>query len=126
LVSVGLSGGTTINLNDWSSSVVVRQTAVARAAAPAAVDGGGVVPFTDYTATMRILPNPVSNEVVIQYGNMGDYFDVKIVDINGGVVFTAPRILSGQHINISNLKTGMYFIKINTGKETITKKLIKR
>ena len=125
LVSVGLSGGTTVNLNDWSSSVVVRQATTARAAA-APGDNGGVVPFIDYTTTMKILPNPVTSEMVIQYGNMGDVFDVKIVNINGDVVFTAPRILSGQHINISNLKTGMYFLKINTGKETITKKLIKR
>ncbi|HEX6428534.1 MAG TPA: Ig-like domain-containing protein, partial [Niastella sp.] len=124
LVSVGLSGGTTVNLNDWSSSVVVRQATTARAAS--ATDDGGVVPFTDYTATMKILPNPVSSEMVIQYGNMGDNFDVKIVDMHGGVVFTAPRAVSGQHINIANLKTGLYFLKINTGKETITKKFMKR
>jgi hypothetical protein len=123
LVTVGLSGGTTVNLNDWTTSVVIRQTTAARAAG---TDDGGVVPFIDYTATMKILPNPVYSEMVIQYGNMGDYFDVKIMDVNGSVVYTAPRILSGQHINISNLRTGVYFLKINTGKETLTKKLIKR
>ncbi|THU36025.1 T9SS type A sorting domain-containing protein [Niastella caeni] len=122
LVSVGLSGGTTVNLNDWTSSVTVRPTA---AQASPFVDGG-VVPFTDYTATMKIMPNPVTNEMVIQYGNMGDYFDVKIVDVHGTVVYSAPRILSGQHINISGLKTGMYFIKISTNKETITKRILKR
>ncbi len=57
---------------------------------------------------------------------MGESFDVKIYDVNGGIVFTAPRVLSGQHINIVNLKTGVYFVKINNGKETITRKLIKR
>jgi len=64
--------------------------------------------------------------MVIQYGNMGDYFDVKIVDVNGAIVYTAPRVLSGQHINIANLRSGIYFVRINTGKETITRKLIKR
>lgn len=122
LVSVGLSGGTTVNLNDWTTSVVVRKTT---AQAAPAVDGG-VVPYIDYTATMKILPNPVDNEMVIQYGNMGDVFDVKIVDVNGAIVYTAPRIVSGQHINVTSLRTGIYFVKINTGKETITKKMIKR
>jgi hypothetical protein len=123
LVSVGLSGGTAVNLNDWTSSVVVRQAA-ARTLVPGAEDG--VIPYTGFSASLRILPNPVNSEMVIQYGNMGEYFDVKIVDVNGAIVYSAPRILSGQHINIAPLRTGVYFVKINTGKETITRKLIKR
>jgi hypothetical protein len=125
LVSVGLSGGSTINLNDWTSSVVIRQGAVAAMAAGAEKEGT-VYPFTDYSASLKILPNPVSSELVIQYGNMGDHFDVKIFNVNGTLVYTAPNILSGQHINIGSLQTGVYFLKINNGKETITKKLIKR
>lgn len=123
LVSVGLSGGSTVNLNDWTTSIVVRQTT---AMATLAADNNNVVPFIDYAATMRILPNPVYNDFVIQYGNMGDHFDITIVDVNGAVVFTQPRILSGQLINIVGLRPGLYFVRINTGKETITRKLIKR
>lgn len=127
LVSVGLSGGTTVNLNDWTTSVVIRQSTTARAAMGASADGEGTVyPFTEYSASLKILPNPVNTEMVVQYGNMGDYFDVKIFNANGTLVYTAPRILSGQSINIGNLQTGVYFLKINNGKETITKKLIKR
>jgi hypothetical protein len=92
----------------------------------AAESEGTVYPFTEYSASLKILPNPVNTEMVIQYGNMGDYFDVKIFNANGTLVYTAPRILSGQSINIGNLQTGVYFLKINNGKETITKKLIKR
>jgi hypothetical protein len=57
---------------------------------------------------------------------MGDHFDVKVLDVNGSIVYSAPYVLSGQHINIASLKTGVYFLKINNGKEVITKKLIKR
>ena len=127
LVSVGLSGGSTVNLNDWASSVVIRQSTTAAAAMGAAAESEGTVyPFTEYSASLKILPNPVNTEMVIQYGSMGDYFDVKIFTVNGTLVYTAPRILSGQSINIGNLQTGVYFLKINNGKETITKKLIKR
>jgi hypothetical protein len=125
LVSVGLSGGSTINLNDWTSSVVIRQGAAA-AMSTTQNNTGTVYPYTEYSASLKILPNPVSSEMVIQYGNMGDRFDVKIFNLNGTLVYTAPSVLSGQHINIGNLQTGVYFIKINNGKETITKKLIKR
>jgi hypothetical protein len=127
LVSVGLSDGSTVNLNDWASSVVIRQTtAKAAMAAAAAADNAGVVPFVNYSPTLQLLPNPVDNEMVIRYGNMGDRFDVSIVNINGGVVYSAPHMLSGQSINVVNLRPGIYFVKINTGKETITRKLIKR
>ena len=126
LVSVGLSGGTTVNLNDWTTSVVIRQSTTAAAMGAAQEGEGTVYPFTEYSASLKILPNPVNTEMVIQYGNMGDYFDVKIFNANGTLVYTAPRILSGQSINIGNLQTGVYFLKINNGKETITKKLIKR
>ncbi|MBO9203751.1 MULTISPECIES: Ig-like domain-containing protein [Niastella] len=124
LVSVGLSGGSTVNLNDWASSVVIRQTGAMTTQAANA--GNTVVPYTEYTPSVQILPNPASNEMVIRYGNMGDRFDVTIMNMNGGVAYTAPAILSGQHINIVNLRPGMYFVKINTGKETITRKFIKR
>jgi hypothetical protein len=125
LVSVGLSGGSTINLNDWASSVVIRQSAAAAMQA-AGESEGTVYPFTEYSASLKILPNPVNSEVVIQYGNMGDHFNVKIFNVNGALVYTAPNILSGQHINIASLQTGVYFLKINNGKETITRKLIKQ
>jgi hypothetical protein len=123
LVTVGLSGGSNVNLNDWTSSVVIRKSATARAMGS---EESGVIPYTEYTSTLRILPNPVNSEMVIQYGNMGDYFDVKILDVNGSIVYSAPRIMSGQHINIAMLGTGVYFLKLNNGKEIITKKLIKR
>jgi hypothetical protein len=126
LVSVGLSGGSTVNLNDWTSSVVIRQTTARATMAAAAATDVDVVPFIDYSPTLQLLPNPVDNEMIIRYGNMGDHFDVSIVNINGGVVYSAPRMLSGQSINVVNLRPGIYFVKINTGKETITRKLIKR
>ena len=124
LVSVGLSGGSTVNLNDWTSSVVIRQTTAM--AARAATDDAGVVPFIENSPSLQILPNPVNNEMVVRYGNMGDHFDVTIVNMNGGVEYSAPHIVSGQHINIASLRPGLYFININTGKETITRRLIKR
>lgn len=123
LVSVGLSGGTTVNLNDWTSSVVVRKSA---AAAALSSDGSVATPLAKPVTTLVLTPNPAINQVVVEYGDPGTMFDVKVMDINGTTIFTAPHLISGQPLNISNLKTGIYFIKINTGSATVTKKLIKR
>jgi len=124
LVSVGLSGGSTVNLNDWTSSVVVRQTT-----AMAAMSANGesyAMPLAKSVTTLTLTPNPATSQVILQYSDPGTMFDVRITDITGAPVLNVPHIISGQPINVSNLKTGIYFIHINTGKETVTKKLIKR
>jgi hypothetical protein len=92
----------------------------------------GMPPKSDNTPSSKpvtalvVSPNPAVNRVKLQYGKRNSFFDVKIRDVNGIVVYTAPHIQTGQQINITNLKSGLYFITINTGKETITKKLVKR
>jgi hypothetical protein len=76
--------------------------------------------------SLVVSPNPAVNLITLQYGKRNSHFDVKITDVNGVVVYIASRIETGQQMNITNLPAGLYFITINTGKETITKKLIKQ
>jgi hypothetical protein len=76
--------------------------------------------------SLVVSPNPAANQVKLQYGKRNSFFDVTIRDVNGVVVYTASHIQTGQQINITSLTSGLYFITINTGKETITKKLIKQ
>jgi hypothetical protein len=82
-------------------------------------------PSKQFTSLV-VSPNPAANQVKLQYGKRNSFFDVKIRDVNGVVVYTASHIQTGQQINIARLTSGLYFITINTGKQTITKKLIKR
>jgi hypothetical protein len=46
--------------------------------------------------------------------------------VNGVAVYTASHMQTGQQVNITSLPAGLYFITINTGKETITKTLLKQ
>ncbi|THU38190.1 T9SS type A sorting domain-containing protein [Niastella caeni] len=89
---------------------------------------GGVTPLAKPKDIISLVvsPNPAANQVTLQFGKHNSHFDVKIRDVNGVVVYTASHVQSGQQINIANLSSGLYFITINTGKQTITKKLIKQ
>jgi hypothetical protein len=89
-------------------------------------NAGGVNPKPKPVTALEVSPNPAANQVTLQYGKRNSHFDVKIRDVNGVVVYTALHIQTGQQINIANLPSGLYFITINTGKQTITKKLIKQ
>lgn len=127
LVTVGLSTGTTVNLNDWTSSVVVRKSTASAATAAASVSTSNVAtPFITNTGSLVVAPNPAHNKVILQYGEPGSYMDVKITDVNGSVVLRSAYAVSGQPLDITPLKTGLYFITIKTDKETITKKLLKQ
>jgi hypothetical protein len=83
-------------------------------------------PKSKDVASLVVSPNPAANQVKLQYGKHNSNFDVKITDANGVVVYSASHIQTGQQINISNLPSGLYFVTINTGNQTITKKLIKQ
>ena len=122
LVSVGLSNGTTVNLNDWTTSIVVRQSTARTRSNTEEVSllQEGMVPL------LSVSPNPATNRVIIQYGEPGSYFDVDVMDVNGAVVQKVSRMKSGQPLNVSGLRTGVYFVRINTGKDIVTKKIIKQ
>jgi hypothetical protein len=85
-----------------------------------------VMPLAKSVTTLTLTPNPAASQVILQYGDPGTMFDVKITNISGAAVLSVPHLISGQPVNVSNLKTGIYFIHVNTGKEAVTKKLIKR
>jgi hypothetical protein len=125
LVSVGLSTGSTVNLNDWTSSIVVRNSTAAAAALSTSGNVATPVITNNNTTSLIVAPNPARDRVILQYGDPGSYFDVTITDISGGAVYKSLRAVSGQAVDVSSLKKGFYLITINTGKEKVTKKLIK-
>jgi endonuclease I len=76
--------------------------------------------FNDIT----IYPNPVSNILNIQFNNSKET-QVEIYNILGKRVLT-KTISQSQSINVENLKSGIYILKITQDNSTISRKLIKR
>jgi len=74
----------------------------------------------------KIYPNPATNILYIDLNNNNkDFKDIYFYDVFGQVVkhlkFKNPRF----KINIADLQKGLYFIKIQSNKNTYTKKIIK-
>lgn len=71
-----------------------------------------------------IYPNPVSGNV-LNVKLLGDSdVSYRVVNMIGQTVLSGE--LKNQQINVESLKSGMYFIEINDGEETMTKKFIRR
>lgn len=64
---------------------------------------------------LNIFPNPVAS--VLEIGNAGslpEYTRYRLVDMNGSVVREGQLINGKQSLDMSELRTGMYFLNVNT------------
>ncbi|MCB0464087.1 MAG: T9SS type A sorting domain-containing protein [Aequorivita sp.] len=69
-----------------------------------------------------IYPNPANDRLFIK-SSLNNLQSATITDINGRIV--AKKISVSNEIDVSNLKSGMYFITITSSEGIITKKFIK-
>ena len=80
----------------------------------------------DFTLeNLSLYPNPATNEVNIKW-NTSEDVTVKIYNTLGKLMFYGRNInVSNEfRIDVSAFETGVYFVKLNTSKGEITKKLI--
>ncbi|MFK7834305.1 MAG: T9SS type A sorting domain-containing protein [Winogradskyella sp.] len=74
---------------------------------------------------LSVYPNPAENEVYLKWNNSEDVA-VRIYNTLGKLMFYSKNVnLSNAYkINTSGFDTGIYFVKLNTSKGEMTKKLI--
>ncbi len=75
----------------------------------------------------RITPNPSSGSFVINISRGLGETTIRIVDMNGRIVFDEDIFLNGSHsINANNLRTGIYLLQIMTreGNNRFTTKIV--
>ena len=74
--------------------------------------------------SIRVYPNPTNGKLTMDNGQL-TIKSVEVFDVYGRNVSCLMSLVSNHHINISHLASGIYFVKIETEKETVTKKVIK-
>jgi len=91
--------------------------------------GGGYTITSDEGANgledeFSIYPNPVSGNILNVKLLDDSAVTYRIMNMIGQTVISGE--LKDQQVNVETLKSGMYFIEINDGEETMTKKFIRR
>lgn len=71
---------------------------------------------------LSIYPNPVDNGKVYITSKNSLHKEVVVVDLLGKEVIRTK--ITSKELNVSTLKTGVYFLKITEGEATATRKLI--
>lgn len=70
-----------------------------------------------------LYPNPATDVIAVS-GNMSETANVEIVDSVGQTVYSG--LVSGRSIPVSNLASGMYFVKVSESGRSAVKKIVKR
>jgi len=72
-------------------------------------------------SSVKMYPNPASGIVKFSTA-LGDALSVSVFDLLGKLVISVQTIQS--ELNISNLNPGVYFVRMEQGASSITKKLL--
>lgn len=73
--------------------------------------------------SFKMFPNPVNGNRV--YFSVTEDATIQIYNVLGKLIQSTEVTKSKNNIDISNLSKGVYLLKVNSGKQFITKKLIK-
>lgn len=74
----------------------------------------------------KIYPNPTLEILTIEFENLNDEPLVSIINTLGEIVLSEKQDVSQSSFNIKHLKSGIYYIKVETKNGWTTKKFIKQ
>ena len=79
-----------------------------------------------FRESVTLYPNPATHQVTLGYVGQAQLQKLTITDMNGKVIRTVSleNFQSSQRIQTSDLAKGMYFLNIQSNKDTIVQKLI--
>ncbi|MEC3905968.1 S8 family serine peptidase [Tamlana sp. 2201CG12-4] len=94
--------------------------------------GGGATPLVNSIVlddNIVIFPNPSSSYVFVNLNSLTNDnkefdFQIRLLDVNGRVVFEDKTNRIFEQIDTSVFKNGFYVLTLSNGKEVVTKKLI--
>jgi len=74
---------------------------------------------------ISIYPNPTSGRLVLEFDQFKQINQITILDITGKQILERTNLQAKEVIDLSDFRSGMYFITIRTDKKVITTRVIK-
>lgn len=115
-----------VGLNPVTLIVTDKHGNVARQAFDILVRGDGTCTTPAITGDqLNVYPNPVVNSVRLRISDLTTGALVTVYNGQGTRVLTQALASTDQSIDLSALPTGVYLLKVNTGSQVITQRVIK-
>lgn len=74
--------------------------------------------------SFTIYPNPVKDHFRVEYNGQASSFNVQVIDLKGKVLLTNTNVTSDNRINVSQLKAGIYFVKVDSKTTSDTARIV--
>ena len=71
-----------------------------------------------------VYPNPVIDLLTITLSDL-DNAQFELIDIHGKMIISATTITSGQKVDVSNLESGIYFVRLISDDNRMIKRIVK-
>ncbi len=79
-----------------------------------------------FSNKLTVFPNPASETVTVNLDSETETSEIQIIDTYGKQIYQNSRYKFGNPIEISDLPSGIYIIRINDGKTGCVQKFVKR
>jgi len=86
----------------------------------------GIADLSSDKTNIHIFPNPITDKFTIEMNNQNVSFNLKILNAVGQVILNKKIINNVEQIDLSGQSAGIYFVKLQSTNNTITKKIIKQ
>lgn len=131
---VGTTATTTFNVSDLLAGTTYVMTVKARDAAenmsepsaPLSVKtldvSNAITPVNNDEVT--IFPNPANDFITITLKNADGLVNLFLMDLQGRTIASFNNVASGLPVNISNLRAGVYLLRVDNKDYTVIKRLV--
>ncbi|WP_299118769.1 T9SS type A sorting domain-containing protein [uncultured Winogradskyella sp.] len=84
----------------------------------------GVLSTEEFSASsFKVYPNPTTSNITIKSSDLSQIDSVELYNILGKRVFAASSLINDS-INVSEIASGVYLLKVNSGNNSVTKRIV--
>ena len=122
LQDIGADGGTIAKLTDSNEKILFETDGVFAASLVAKFSSDGILSTNSPDLEgVKIYPNPAKD--ILNIAN-AENTNIQVYDVLGKLILSKENISINEELNVSNFRTGTYFIKISNDINVTTKKFV--
>ena len=79
-------------------------------------------------SNFKIIPNPFNEKITITFDsfNINDAYEISIFDLSGKRIFSNYLTENNYDLNLKEIRSGIYILKLKSNKKIVTKRIIKK
>ena len=79
-------------------------------------------------SNFKVIPNPFNEKITIAFDsfNINDTYEISIFDLSGKRIFSNYLTKNNYDLNLKEIRSGIYILKLKSNQKIVTKRIIKK